>query len=373
LGYWDLPWTVVTAFIVALHGLWVRKRPATSPEVTLTIDALAIASYVLAGIAPVAAGAILFYFVIVPFVVLPRRRVRPMIIRLGSIVIPSMAVSLIFDLTRVTGLPAQLINIGVDVLVLGVIGLLCSVSFANIREMRAHEAAALRAEQEASSIKTEFVSMVSHELRTPLTAITGFTQTLQQSWDEIDAQDAKHFLQIISDQSDHLRRLVEDLLLIPRLESGQLRLEPAVVELRPLVQQVANLVFPGRAATGVSIHVPPEATVWADPHRIVQVVRNLMENAIKYGGSHVKVEGKPLGDKFMVGVVDDGPGIPAEDRERIFDPFERLVTDESGPQRGFGLGLPIARKLVRAMGGNLWVEAALPTGSRFCFTLISGL
>ncbi|MDX1447946.1 MAG: HAMP domain-containing sensor histidine kinase [Acidimicrobiia bacterium] len=226
-----------------------------------------------------------------------------------------------------------------------------------------------RAAQEAHSMKNDFVTLVSHELRTPLTSIAGFSETLQATWQDLGEPEIGEFLAIISTQAQYLGELVEDILVIPRLDAGRLRLYPEQFDLSDLVHSVNDGLDPGASEAHVSVSLPGGLRVWGDPKRTQQVIRNLLENAAKYGGDQVLVEGFPYGDHFIVVVSDNGPGIPDEHVETIFEHFEQLSKGDSRSSSGLGLGLPIARKLARAMGGDVWYERRFPTGSRFCFSI----
>jgi len=227
---------------------------------------------------------------------------------------------------------------------------------------------ALAAERRAVELKNEFVSMVSHELRTPLTGIAGFTDTLREAWRVLPPEEVDEFLSIMRRETEHLSNLVEDILVIPRLEANQLRLDPEPVNVAEVGREVCEAVL--RGTKEFSIEVSSDAMVEADPVRLRQVLRNLIENARKYGGDQILIEGGPTaGGMFTVTVNDNGPGIPEGDEERIFEHFEQLSKGDARLQQGVGLGLPIARKLVRAMGGDLWYEQRFPVGARFCFTV----
>ena len=227
---------------------------------------------------------------------------------------------------------------------------------------------ALATERRAGALKNEFVSMVSHELRTPLTSIAGFADTLREAWEQLTDDEIDEFLTIMRRETGHLSDLVEDILVIPRLEAGHLRLEPTELDLRSEAFLAAELVFQ-HTNTEFSISVPGGVIVYADQVRLKQVLRNLLENARKYGGDQVLVEGEAEAGFYVVAVSDNGPGVPETHRERIFDHFEQLSKGDARSDQGVGLGLPIARTLVRAMGGELWYEDRFPTGSRFRFTI----
>lgn len=229
-------------------------------------------------------------------------------------------------------------------------------------------AEALAQERRAVELKNEFVSMVSHELRTPLTGIAGFTDTLAASWAALPPDEVDEFLDIMRDESDHLSNLVEDILVLPRLEAGQLRLGLTEFDLAAEAHSVASRVFKDK---GYSVSIPASIIVLADRTRLRQILRNLLENAKKYGGDEVLISGElHAPGMYKVDVSDNGPGIDEDDRERIFKHFEQLSTGNARLQQGVGLGLPIAKMLARAMGGDLWYEERFPVGARFCFSVM---
>ncbi|MCB1246469.1 MAG: HAMP domain-containing histidine kinase, partial [Acidimicrobiia bacterium] len=195
-----------------------------------------------------------------------------------------------------------------------------------------------------------------------------FTDTLESNWRELPARDVDEFLAIMHTETAHLANLVEDILVIPRLEAGQLRLDPVPVDLAAVARSVATMVFPDDS--GCAVDLPAGVTVMADATRLRQILRNLIENAGKYGGDQILVEGE-LSEPgvFTVSVSDNGNGIPDADRDRIFEHFEQLSSGDGRLQQGVGLGLPIARRLARAMGGDLWYEDRFPVGSKFRFTV----
>jgi two-component system, OmpR family, phosphate regulon sensor histidine kinase PhoR len=228
---------------------------------------------------------------------------------------------------------------------------------------------AVRAAEEAHSIKNDFVAMVSHELRTPLTSIAGFADALINGWRDLPESEVDEFLSYIHKQSLYLGDLVEDVLVIPRLEAGRLRFRPEVFDLGQVVHEVSEMLFSGDDQRDTVVAMPTGLMVDADPKRVQQVMRNLLENARKYGGDQVLVEGFAHGDHYVVVVADNGSGVPDEAVETIFEHFEQLSKGDARSSSGIGLGLPIARRLARAMGGDVWYERRFPTGSRFCFSL----
>lgn len=234
---------------------------------------------------------------------------------------------------------------------------------------REREREVIRLSEEAHTIKNDFVAMVSHELRTPLTSIAGFADTLLGSWEDLPAEEVNEFLNIITRQAIYLGDLVEDVLVIPRLEADLLRLHPELFDLGDLIEDVAQMVFPNGGRKTSLVSLPDGVRVYADRRRVQQVVRNLMENARKYGGDQIMVEGVVVGDQYTVIISDNGAGVPDEETLRVFENFEQVSKGDSRESTGIGLGLPIARRLARVMGGDVWYERRFPTGARFCYSL----
>jgi signal transduction histidine kinase len=242
-------------------------------------------------------------------------------------------------------------------------------SLAITRHGRQREREVKRLSEEAHRIKNDFVAMVSHELRTPLTSIAGFADTLVESWKDLPQEEVDEFLGIINRQSLYLGDLVEDVLVIPRLEADRLRFHPELFDLGDLIEDVAKMVFPNGGKKSSLVSLPDGVRVKADRRRVQQVIRNLMENARKYGGDQIMVEGFVMGDQYLIVISDNGPGVPDEETQRVFENFEQLSKGDTREATGIGLGLPIARKLARAMGGEVWYERRFPTGARFCYSL----
>jgi signal transduction histidine kinase len=234
---------------------------------------------------------------------------------------------------------------------------------------REREREVIRLSEEAHTIKNDFVAMVSHELRTPLTSIAGFADTLLGSWEDLPPEEVNEFLNIITRQAIYLGDLVEDVLVIPRLEADLLRLHPELFDLGDLIEDVAQMVFPNGGRKTSLVSLPDGVRVYADRRRVQQVVRNLMENARKYGGDQIMVEGVVVGDQYTVIISDNGAGVPDEETLRVFENFEQVSKGDSRESTGIGLGLPIARRLARVMGGDVWYERRFPTGARFCYSL----
>jgi len=249
----------------------------------------------------------------------------------------------------------------------GIAGVLWAFSITSHGREREREVR--RLSEEAHSIKNDFVAMVSHELRTPLTSIAGFADTLVQSWKELPREEVDEFLSIIDRQAIYLGDLVEDVLVIPRLEADRMRFHNELFDLGDLIEDVAKMVFPNGGKKSSLVSLPDGVRVNADRRRVQQVIRNLMENARKYGGDQIMVEGFVMGDQYLIIISDNGPGVPDEETQRVFENFEQISKGDAREATGIGLGLPIARRLARAMDGEVWYERRFPTGARFCYSL----
>jgi two-component system phosphate regulon sensor histidine kinase PhoR len=220
--------------------------------------------------------------------------------------------------------------------------------------------------------REEFVANVSHELRTPLSLIKGYVETLLDGARN-NPEVADRFLKIIERNTQRLDLLIQDLLTISALEAGRMKLNPHPVALHPLVEKVFSDLKPPADNKNITlINQLPEITATADVNRLEQVLANLVDNAIKYGRTqgHVTVGGKKRDDgKIEIFAQDDGPGIPTEALDRIFERFYRVDKARSREQGGTGLGLSIVKHIVQAHGGEVWVKSELGKGATFFFTL----
>jgi two-component system phosphate regulon sensor histidine kinase PhoR len=217
------------------------------------------------------------------------------------------------------------------------------------------------------------VANVSHELRTPLSMIKGFVETLLSGAKD-DPAVAIRFLKNIDKHTNRLTFLIEDLLTISRLESGKVVFNLQPTSLREVTARVEEDLQTRAADKKMRLlnQVPEEAVAWADGDRLQQVLFNLVDNAIKYGRLEglVTVTAADKGQsEVQVTVRDDGPGIPVEARERIFERFYRVDRARSRDQGGTGLGLSIVKHIVHCHGGKVWVESEVGKGASFHFTL----
>ena len=213
----------------------------------------------------------------------------------------------------------------------------------------------------------QFVSDASHELRTPLTVLRGQIETLARS--DGDPAERRRTTELLLREIDRMNRLVDDMLVLARAEAGELvKREP--VDLDDFFQDLErDLPLLGRR--DYRVEAPPSGVLLADPERLSQVLRNLVRNAVSHTGEdgHVTVSAIPQGDHITFAVVDDGPGIPPQQLDRIFDRFHRTDTGRARDSGGSGLGLAIARAIVEAHGGRIWAQSQPGRGARINFEL----
>jgi two-component system phosphate regulon sensor histidine kinase PhoR len=220
--------------------------------------------------------------------------------------------------------------------------------------------------------REEFVANVSHELRTPLSLIKGYVETLLDGAKD-NPEVATRFLQTIQRNAERLQFLIEDLLTISELESGRLKMNLQSVQLRPFVEKLLEDLRPQAKGRNVTLtNEVPDLTAQADAERLQQVLANIVGNAIKYGRAEGQVAVSARngdGDMIEVCVQDDGPGIPPEALERVFERFYRVDKARSREQGGTGLGLSIVKHIVQSHGGKVWARSESGNGAAFYFTL----
>ncbi len=219
--------------------------------------------------------------------------------------------------------------------------------------------------------REEFVANVSHELRTPLSLIKGYVETLLDGAKDNPATAIK-FLQSIDRNAERLKLLIEDLLTISEIESGRVKLNLQPVALNAISQKVVGDFRTRAGSREVQlIDRIPELRALADAGRLEQVLGNLVDNAIKYGraGGTVTLGAAAANGQIEVSIRDDGPGIPPESIDRVFERFYRVDKARSREQGGTGLGLSIVKHIIQSHGGRAWVESELGRGATFFFTL----
>ena len=225
----------------------------------------------------------------------------------------------------------------------------------------------------ASHHKSEFLANMSHELRTPLNAISGFTQVLRkQLYGDINEKQAEYLDDILASSRD-LLSLIDDVLDLSKVEAGQIELQVAPFSLPATLERGVVIVRERASKGGVGISLssdPGIDTVIGDERRVRQVVFNLLSNAVKFTPAEgtVDVVASRVDGEIRVSVSDNGPGIAAEDQERIFEEFQQAAAGKE-QREGTGLGLALSKRLVELHGGRIWVESERGEGSRFVFTL----
>jgi signal transduction histidine kinase len=225
------------------------------------------------------------------------------------------------------------------------------------------------AEQDADRLKEEFLALVHHELRTPLTAIVGYTEMLAKlEGDKLSPRGHK-FIEVIRRNSKREMRLVGDLLMLTRIESGVFELEPGTVDLFQIVEEEVEGARPAAAEAGLelSLDAEPVPVMNGDSERIAQVIDNLLSNAIKFtpAGERIQVRLSQLDGVAAIEVEDSGEGIAPEDHGRVFDRLYRASSATEGHVPGTGLGLTIVKAIVEAHGGSVAVGGSQGEGTTF--------
>ena len=229
--------------------------------------------------------------------------------------------------------------------------------------------------KELDSMKSDFVSNVSHELRTPLTAIKGSVDNMLDGIVGPVSEKQARYLQRIKSNADRLGRLIGDLLDLSRMEAGKIDLRQSRVVLSSLAKEVVDSLRPLAAEKLINVEVLSEddgVEAWADRDKVVQILTNLIGNAIKFTPGHGRVTvgvEKPAGEQVKLSVTDNGPGIPAAEAARIFDKFYQVGESKKQVTKGTGLGLAICKALVELHGGTIWYENGADGGSIFSFTV----
>ncbi|NPA91998.1 MAG: GAF domain-containing protein [Chloroflexi bacterium] len=226
--------------------------------------------------------------------------------------------------------------------------------------------------REAEEMKSTFISVISHELKTPVALIKGYAATLRREDVQWDEETIREGLAIIEEEADRLTQLIDNLLDASRIQAGGLKLEMDEVNLKDLIERVVKGFRMQTAAHEIITDVPEDLPpVWGDRERIRQILSNLLSNAIKYSprGGVIRVGAWAEGDYVTVYVADQGIGIPEEEQANLFDKFYRVDSSLRRRTQGAGLGLYLAKALVEAHGGRIWVHSKPGAGATFFFTL----
>jgi signal transduction histidine kinase len=247
---------------------------------------------------------------------------------------------------------------------------LLALSISNARLQA--ELEAVRSLNEANRLKAEVISTLAHEMRTPLTSIKGYASALLLEEAIFDPQTQREFLQIIDEECDVLQDLIHDLLESSIIDAGFLKLDLQPVLIPRLVTGLVDEFVHLSSRHRFMVDFPnPFPLVDADPQRVTQVLRNLLDNAVKYSpdGGLVVVRGEVGETELVLSVADQGEGIAPEHLNRLFEKYFRIKSGLGRHVVGTGLGLPIARTIVETHGGRIWAESQLGQGTTFYFTL----
>ena len=222
--------------------------------------------------------------------------------------------------------------------------------------------------QPSAESKDEFLAGVSHELRTPLTAVVGYSSLLHSGWGDMDDEERQTLVGLIHEQSTEMAHIVEDLLVATRLDQRELTVKELPVQLaREVASVLAALPAPDQST--VVVLVPDSMHVIGDSSRIRQIIRNLITNAYRYGGTSIVVDAGSVKNTTVLSVTDNGQSLPLEEWDLVFEPYYRSHS-RPGLTESIGVGLTVSRKLAREMGGDL-VYRGNGTESVFSFSLPS--
>lgn len=234
--------------------------------------------------------------------------------------------------------------------------------------------AAKQKAEEANRAKSAFLNMVSHDLRTPLTSIRSFAEILSDNPD-IDARQRDEFLGVINTECQRLIRMINDLLDFAKIEAGRMDWNIVELDATVLVKSAVASMAPmfGEKRVALDTTLPPQVPkIAGDFDRLTQVIVNLLSNACKFapentGRVRVSLECGATG--VTISVADNGPGIPREKHDEVFEEFRQVPSASGARPPGTGLGLAICRRIVNHLDGRIWVESAPPDGAAFHFTI----
>ncbi|MDH3262166.1 MAG: HAMP domain-containing histidine kinase [Acidimicrobiia bacterium] len=346
---WDprLVWTLLVLAGVALVDAVLRRgRPEASPRPRLLVEALVVTLTVLLIGGPALVAAPMAYLLTAALLILPLRRALLVVAFLTACV-----VGVFFSAIPAADTQTQWwLGLGAVLVFLAALSILLVASLRVNTKLRTREAALLTEAQAANLAKTELLANVSHELRTPLAGVVGFAQLLRDDTGLLTDADRTEAIRSIAEQSFELAALIDDLLIAARYEIGELSVTAVRTSLRAQAAQVLEN-WDQRIAATITLEGETGPAV-ADPARVRQIVRNLISNALRYGGPKIGVLLTSDETTTNIQVRDNGPGIPTESEEHIFDAYYR-VPGQSQHAASIGLGLAVSRDLARLMNGDI--------------------
>lgn len=362
---WDLPelW-IVAGFLTAPMALaWLGRR-RRSTHLHLALDCVAVGAVaVLAGLPPL----VMAYFwaadVTAAYVLHPRRRANVVFATAAVLTVVTYRAPESWVLP--TGSPRQE-AIGAAVAVtLGFLTFYSQLQLVAwlVKDRLDLESRLVAESEERLRLQREFTSMISHELRSPLTSIRGFASLLRDG--SFESEERREIYAMIDFEAANLGSLVDDVLTLFQFEAGYLEVVDGRVDLLEVVEAVVSSHRRIDDQHFFAVDVDPGIQVRGDPVRVGQIVRNLVGNAVKYGGRTIEVGATLQADGMALAVVDDGPGVPKDVEESLFATYARGAHAVGG----FGLGLNISRRMAEAMGGRLEYSRGTPGGARFTLIL----
>ncbi len=346
---WDATaaWLAVVLAVAALaDALYRRRRPDPSPVPRLLFDAAALTLVALVLGGPALIAAPFAYLLAASLLILPMRRAFLM----ASYLAAWVGAVYFSAIIGADGAEQWLLGLGALAVFLGALAVLLTTAGQIIRAMRRRQAKLLDEALATSRMKSEFLASVGHELRTPLTAVMGFAQLLRDAGGDVPLAEREEMIASIAKQAFDLSGIVDDLLVAARDQIGELAVIRVPVDLRAQAAQVLE-AWDRESLGGITVDGGPAAAI-GDPARVRQIVRNLVSNALRYGGREVRLRTGHRDGWAFLEVRDDGDGLPPEKWELIFEPYYR-AHDRRGQPAAVGLGLAVSRRLARHMGGEL--------------------
>jgi PAS domain S-box-containing protein len=222
--------------------------------------------------------------------------------------------------------------------------------------------------QQTTELKSQIVAIASHEFRTPLTSIFGFATTLIEHWEQFPEEERLQYVHVIEKEGRRLAALVDDILLLSRIEAGRAAGAPVEVDLAEVAHEVIAEL---RIETETDVTAPGARLVLANPGHVHRILLNFLGNAVAYGEPPFTVEISEEAGAITARVCDGGPGVPTEFVPRLFDAYTRAAAHYDDGAQGSGLGLAIAKGLAEGAGGEVWYEPNRPRGARLCLRLPS--
>ena len=225
--------------------------------------------------------------------------------------------------------------------------------------------------RESEELKSTFISVISHELKTPVALIKGYVGTLRREDANWDREIVKDSLAVIEEEADRLTGLIENLLEASRLQAGGLSINPSDVALNVIAERIAKRFQTQSSIHAIRVDFPDNfPIVMGDETRLEQVLSNLVSNGIKYSpqGGEIHLTGQVRPTQVIICISDEGPGVAPEDIPHIFDRFYRS-SNAKRTTKGAGLGLYLARAVIEAHGGRIWVDPLPGNGARICFSI----